>query len=154
MRADKRGELVRSGVRAAIIGAPNVGKSSILNYLAGRKAAIVSAVPGTTRDAIEVILDIAGYKVFLSCYWKLLSARRLHSHLQLVILSAYNSRSLQLMVSAGHKPIVIIASVNCLGSGAFRGTEVTPYCHVSLTITHVEVFSGLVHVVHLPCNTP
>ena len=61
--ADKRGELVRSGVRAAIIGAPNVGKSSILNYLAGRKAAIVSAIPGTTRDAIEVTLDIAGYKV-------------------------------------------------------------------------------------------
>jgi len=62
--ADRRGELVRSGVRAAIVGPPNVGKSSILNYLAGRKAAIVSAIPGTTRDAIEVILDIAGYKVF------------------------------------------------------------------------------------------
>ena len=63
MSADRRGELVRSGVRAAIVGPPNVGKSSILNYLAGRKAAIVSAIPGTTRDAIEVILDIAGYKV-------------------------------------------------------------------------------------------
>ncbi len=65
--ADRRGELVRSGVRAAIVGAPNVGKSSILNHLAGRKAAIVSAIPGTTRDAIEVVLDIAGYKVSSSC---------------------------------------------------------------------------------------
>lgn len=54
---------MRSGVRVAIIGLPNVGKSSILNYLAGRKAAIVSATPGTTRDAIEVALDISGYKV-------------------------------------------------------------------------------------------
>ncbi len=68
MNADRRGELVRSGVRAAIVGPPNVGKSSILNFLAGRKAAIVSAIPGTTRDAIEVILEIAGYKVaHLSC---------------------------------------------------------------------------------------
>lgn len=55
--------MVRSGVKAAIVGPPNVGKSSILNYLAGRKAAIVSAIPGTTRDAIEVVLDVAGYKV-------------------------------------------------------------------------------------------
>lgn len=54
---------MRSGLRVAIIGPPNVGKSSILNYLAGRKAAIVSATPGTTRDAIEVALDISGYKV-------------------------------------------------------------------------------------------
>lgn len=55
--------MVRSGVKAAIVGPPNVGKSSILNYLAGRKAAIVSAIPGTTRDAIEVVLDVAGFKV-------------------------------------------------------------------------------------------
>ncbi|KAL0043981.1 hypothetical protein WJX82_011176 [Trebouxia sp. C0006] len=64
--SDRRGELVRSGVRAAIVGPPNVGKSSILNYLAGRKAAIVSEIPGTTRDAIDVILDIAGYKVIVT----------------------------------------------------------------------------------------
>lgn len=61
--ADRRGELVRSGVRIAIVGSPNVGKSTILNHLAGRRAAIVSAIPGTTRDAIEVTLDISGYKV-------------------------------------------------------------------------------------------
>ena len=63
--ADRRSELVRSGVRIAIVGEPNVGKSTILNHLAGRRAAIVSAIPGTTRDAIEVTLDISGYKVWV-----------------------------------------------------------------------------------------
>ena len=67
--ADRRGELVRSGVKVAIAGPPNVGKSSILNYLAGRKAAIVSATPGTTRDAIEVSMDIGGYKVCHRLPW-------------------------------------------------------------------------------------
>ena len=65
--ADRRGELVRSGVRVAIVGSPNVGKSTILNHLAGRRAAIVCAIPGTTRDAHEVTLDICGYKVNLLC---------------------------------------------------------------------------------------
>ena len=59
----RRGELTRSGVRVAIVGAPNVGKSSLLNAVAARDAAIVSAAPGTTRDAIEVAVDLGGYKV-------------------------------------------------------------------------------------------
>lgn len=66
MLADRRGERVREGVRIAILGAPNAGKSSLLNALAGRDAAIVSARAGTTRDIIEVHMDIAGYPVILS----------------------------------------------------------------------------------------
>jgi tRNA modification GTPase len=61
-----RGERVRSGYRVALIGAPNAGKSSLLNQLAGREAAIVTPVPGTTRDVIEVPLVLAGYKVLLA----------------------------------------------------------------------------------------
>ena len=59
-------EIVREGFRVAIAGAPNVGKSSLLNYLAGRDVAIVSAEPGTTRDVLEVALDLGGVKVILA----------------------------------------------------------------------------------------
>jgi tRNA modification GTPase len=61
-----RGQRVREGFRIALIGAPNAGKSSLLNALAGRDAAIVTATPGTTRDVIEVPLILAGYKVLLA----------------------------------------------------------------------------------------
>jgi tRNA modification GTPase len=61
----RRGEIIRDGFSVAIIGAPNVGKSSLLNALARRDAAIVSATPGTTRDPVEVHMDLAGYAVTL-----------------------------------------------------------------------------------------
>ena len=62
----RRGEILRDGLSIALIGPPNSGKSSLLNVLAGRDAAIVSAVAGTTRDVIEVHLDLAGYPVILA----------------------------------------------------------------------------------------
>jgi len=58
----ERGERVREGYRIALIGAPNAGKSTLLNALAKREAAIVTATPGTTRDIIEVPMVLAGYK--------------------------------------------------------------------------------------------
>jgi len=62
----RRGEIVREGFRVAIIGPPNAGKSSLLNALARRDVAIVSATPGTTRDIIEVHLDLQGMPVILA----------------------------------------------------------------------------------------
>lgn len=56
-------ERVRSGFEVAIVGPPNVGKSSLLNRLAGREAAITSDIAGTTRDVIEVRMDLAGLAV-------------------------------------------------------------------------------------------
>ncbi|MCQ4162190.1 tRNA uridine-5-carboxymethylaminomethyl(34) synthesis GTPase MnmE [Roseomonas sp. GC11] len=61
-----RGERLREGLWAAIVGAPNAGKSSLLNALAGREAAIVSARAGTTRDVVEVSLDLGGVPVLLA----------------------------------------------------------------------------------------
>jgi len=64
--ADNRGEILRRGFRIAIIGKPNVGKSSLLNLLAKRDVAIISDIAGTTRDCLEVSLDIDGYAVLIS----------------------------------------------------------------------------------------
>lgn len=61
-----RGEILRRGFRIAILGAPNVGKSSLLNMLVQRDAAIVTSQAGTTRDVIEVNLDLGGYLVSVS----------------------------------------------------------------------------------------
>jgi tRNA modification GTPase len=61
-----RHERLRDGIHVAILGAPNAGKSSLLNRLAGREVAIVSATAGTTRDVIEVHLDLGGWPVVLA----------------------------------------------------------------------------------------
>ncbi|MFV0251343.1 MAG: tRNA uridine-5-carboxymethylaminomethyl(34) synthesis GTPase MnmE [Rickettsia aeschlimannii] len=62
---NRKGELLRSGLKLAIIGPPNVGKSSLLNFLMQRDIAIVSNIAGTTRDIIEGHLDIGGYPIIL-----------------------------------------------------------------------------------------
>ncbi len=64
--ADRSGERLRDGVQIAILGPPNAGKSSLLNVLAKREAAIVAAEAGTTRDVIEVALDLAGMPASLA----------------------------------------------------------------------------------------
>ena len=56
-----KGELLQNGITVALIGAPNAGKSSLLNCIVGREAAIVSEHAGTTRDVVEVSVDIGGY---------------------------------------------------------------------------------------------
>ena len=61
-----RGEKLREGVSIVILGAPNAGKSSLLNALAGRDAALVSPQPGTTRDIVECRLELAGVPVVLA----------------------------------------------------------------------------------------
>ncbi len=63
---NQRGEIIRQGVKVAIIGPVNAGKSSLLNILAKRDAAIVSPIAGTTRDVVEVIMDLGGVRCIVS----------------------------------------------------------------------------------------
>jgi tRNA modification GTPase len=65
LRHAKTGERLREGLRVVIAGAPNAGKSTLLNALARRDVAIVSPHPGTTRDALEVGLDLGGYPIMM-----------------------------------------------------------------------------------------
>jgi len=61
-----RGERLRDGIGVAILGPPNAGKSSLLNRIARREAAITSPFAGTTRDVVEVAIDLDGYPVLLA----------------------------------------------------------------------------------------
>ena len=63
---NKVGELIREGFKIAIVGPANAGKSSLLNFLSNRDVAIVSEIAGTTRDVIEVHLNLDGYPVTIS----------------------------------------------------------------------------------------
>lgn len=65
LKDNRNGERLRGGLKLAIMGRPNVGKSSLLNYLMQRDIAIVSEIAGTTRDVIEGHLDIGGYPIIL-----------------------------------------------------------------------------------------
>ncbi|KAF2882293.1 hypothetical protein ILUMI_23858 [Ignelater luminosus] len=96
----RRGECLRNGVQSVILGEPNVGKSSLLNILCQRPAAIVTPLAGTTRDILEITLDISGYPLILA------DTAGLHSHTKDIIekegiqraLKAYESADLVFLV--------------------------------------------------------
>lgn len=62
----RKGEIIRDGLHVTIMGAPNAGKSSLMNALAQRDVVIVSPQAGTTRDVVEVSLNLGGFQVHVS----------------------------------------------------------------------------------------
>jgi tRNA modification GTPase len=66
LRDSQVGEIIREGFRISILGPPNAGKSTLMNLLAKRRVAIVSEIPGTTRDLISTNLNLFGYNVILT----------------------------------------------------------------------------------------
>ncbi|MHB1346319.1 MAG: tRNA uridine-5-carboxymethylaminomethyl(34) synthesis GTPase MnmE [Candidatus Humimicrobiaceae bacterium] len=66
IKNEEKGEIIKNGIRIAIIGKPNVGKSSLLNLISKKDKAIVTSIPGTTRDSIEEILYMNGIPVILT----------------------------------------------------------------------------------------
>ena len=65
LRDGHRGEILRNGITVCLAGRPNAGKSSLLNILSKRDVSIVSPEAGTTRDVVEVRLDLSGYPLIL-----------------------------------------------------------------------------------------
>lgn len=64
-RRNEEGRILREGLQVVLLGEPNVGKSSLLNALAGEERAIVTEIPGTTRDTLEIRLDMAGIPIYI-----------------------------------------------------------------------------------------
>lgn len=79
----QRSELLFSGLKMNLLGPPNAGKSSLLNTIAKREAAIVSSIPGTTRDILEVGMDIGGYKILIGDTAGLRTLESLNEHEQI-----------------------------------------------------------------------
>lgn len=130
---NRRGERLREGLHIAIVGAPNAGKSSLLNLLAQRDAAIVAETAGTTRDVIEVSLDLGGWPVILADTAGLRDSddaieregirrarlRAEQADLRLGVLDAVDPRSLAALHGViGPGDIVVLNKVDLLADGA------------------------------------
>jgi len=141
------GERIREGFKIAIIGPPNSGKSSLLNYLSKRDAAIVSEIAGTTRDVIETHLNLDGYPVIVSDTAGIRSSkneiekkgikialkRAEDADLRLVIVSAKNVDFTRLLKNLLNKNAILVVNKSDLLKGKLNN-EFKKYDHVLISI--------------------
>ena len=148
---DRRGERLRQGISIAIIGPPNAGKSSLLNLLARREAAIVSEIAGTTRDVIEVHVDLGGWPVVLADTAGLRAsgdaieqegvrraqARAASADLRLLVLDAVGDWKSDMKAFSGAverwDPAIDIVVVNKVDLAPAKGTGVVPLSAIAET---------------------
>lgn len=109
----RHGEILRDGLQVAVIGAPNAGKSSLINALAQRDVAIVSDIPGTTRDVIEVRLNLRGYPVVLCDTAGLREARD--------VIEEEGIRRAQAKAAAADLRLVVLDGLDHDGSAGLEG---------------------------------
>jgi tRNA modification GTPase len=122
----QRSELLRNGIRIALLGPPNAGKSSLMNQIVGREASIVSAEAGTTRDIVEASLDIRGYLCFFAdtagIRTKSLESTSHHDGIQGSIIGAIEEEGIRRarQKALDSDVIIVLASVEATNSGGHR----------------------------------
>jgi len=143
----KVGERIREGFKIAILGPPNSGKSSLLNYLSKRDVAIVSEMAGTTRDVIETHLNLDGYPVIVSDTAGIRSSkneiekkgikialkRAKDADLRLVIVSAKNADFTSLLRDLLSKNSILVVNKSDLIKGKLN-SKFKKYEHVLISI--------------------
>ena len=143
----KIGERIRDGFKIVIVGPPNAGKSSLLNYLANRDAAIVSETAGTTRDVVEVHLNIDGYPVIMSDTAgiresrneierkgiKLSINRAEDADLKLVVIDAKNVEFTDLLLNLLKNDSILVVNKSDLIEGA-ETTDFKKFDHILISI--------------------
>lgn len=159
LRSERNGRVLREGVRAIIIGKPNVGKSTLLNALVGHDRAIVSAIPGTTRDTIEEVVSIQGFPLRIMDTAGLRNMAeeiekegiaRTRRHLEaaeLVLLVLDASQSLEemdreLLASCKNKPLVVILNKKDLGQ-VVNASDLSEMTSCSLSLKTGEGLDSL-----------
>ncbi|MDC6465306.1 tRNA uridine-5-carboxymethylaminomethyl(34) synthesis GTPase MnmE [Pelagibacteraceae bacterium] len=153
----KVGERIREGFKIAIIGPPNSGKSSLLNYLSKREAAIVSEIAGTTRDVIETHLDLDGYPVIISDTAGIRSSkneiekkgikialkRAEDADLRLIIISAKNPNFTSVLKDLLTKNAILVLNKSDLIKGKLN-KKFKEYDHVLISIKKVSNLNKLI----------
>ena len=143
----KVGERIREGFKIAILGPPNSGKSSLLNYLSKRDVAIVSEIAGTTRDVIETHLNLNGYPVIVSDTAGIRSSkneiekkgikialnRAEDADLKLVIVSAKNADFTKVLKGLLTKNAILVVNKSDLIKGKLN-SKFKKYEHVLISI--------------------
>ena len=143
----KVGERIREGFKIAILGPPNSGKSSLLNYLSKRDVAIVSEIAGTTRDVIETHLNLDGYPVIVSDTAGIRSSkneiekkgikiafkRAEDADLKLVIVSAKNTNLSSVLRNLLMKDAILVVNKSDLVKGKLN-SKLKKYEHVLISI--------------------